>query len=131
MLTTGLIFLCRITEGLIGASSMSGLTLNVSYIYVCYGTPSALLPPCPSRAYRGTPSATYPLQSSKETPFHGLKRVSEISHNKCILYCKSHISLRFPPRGEAAGKQSLSNTLRGSPCEVITCKLSLKSASAR
>jgi len=82
--------------------------------------PQCPSPPCPSRALPRHTLSDLSLQSSKETQFHGLKRVSELSHNICILYCKSHISLRFPPRGEAAGKQSLSNTLRENAWEWLT-----------
>jgi len=83
---------------------MSGLTLNISYIYVSYGTPSALLPPCLSRAL---PRLTLSDLSLAVQQGNTISQVKTGQQNKCILYCKSHISLRFSPRGEAAGKQSL------------------------
>ena len=49
---------------------MSGLTLIISYKYVCAtGPPVPFSSRAPPESYRGTPKATYPLQSDTETPF--------------------------------------------------------------
>ena len=47
-----------------------------------------------------------------------------------MIYQKPHIN-KLARSAKLTPSQSLSNTLRGSPCKVITCKLSLKSASAQ
>jgi len=76
--------------------------------------PQCPSPPCSSQALLRHTLSDLPLAVQQGNTISQVKTGQRISHNICILYCKSHISLRFPPRSEATDKQSLCKSKRTS-----------------